>query len=1298
VTSAAQTQKSHSQLGPPPTGILDSGTTGHFLAFHSKALTNVRPATTPLQVSQANDSIITSSHTGELNYFPLPKTACTGHLFPELNKSLTSAKQFCDAGCNVLFTKPKAYVMHQGNILLVATLCPTTGLWLVPLSTHTPPLATCNAVTSPTKLADMIAFSHAALFSPALSTLQQALEAGYITGFPGLTAATVKKFPPKSIAMFKGHLDQTRKNQRSTKQPTTTTLDDILFPKPLSQGERTHCCYAATYPLHAITGQASSDLTGKFPVTSISGNSYVFLLYDFDSNCIFPTAIKNRTAESILSAYKASHAELVKAGHRPKLQRLDNECSQLLKDYMWEENIDFQRVPPGIHRRNAAERAIRTFKNHFIAGLSTVDPDFPMRLWDKLLPQAFITLNLLRGSRINPKLSAYAQIKGFFDFNKTPIAPPGIKVVVHEKPQNRSTWDAHAVDGFYLGPALESYRCYRTFISKSKGERITDTLEWFPKHLNMPTSSNLELLVAATKDLTAALKNESQNSPLTALSDSEHEALDTLNKILSNKSQAFETDKPPAEPAPPLRVSFETDTPPAETAPPLRVATPTPDFLTLPQEPSLPIITQEDEFSEADSHPTNSPETLTEHFPFTEILSHTRAPPGCGSKYTVKVDWTGHPPSHVPTNTFTENHTNLHAMQALAQYAQKHNLFNTSGWKCYKHYLTPHHAATALPEPSPPAFQLNKKQQHFFQVASHMANQHASANKAINPDTGKLTEYLPLLQSSDGHHWEESCCQEIGRLAQGYPPTIPEGTNTIHFIRFNDIPKGRTATYLRLVVADRPNKSNPYRVRFTVGGDRVTYPGDVSTKTAEMTTAKILINSTISTPDAKFMSMDIKDFYLNTEMQHYEYMFIPVKMIPQAIFDLYNLAPLVINGKVYVEIRKGMYGLPQAGRIANDKLVPILAKAGYHQSEHTPGLFKHESRPIAFCLVVDDFGVKYVGKEHALHLLQTLQNADYVVTTDWEGKQFCGITLNWDYDNSTVDLSMPGYIAKALQRFDHPAPTSPEDSPHEAAPIQYGAKQQFTADPDMSSPLDPKGIKKLQEIIGTLLYYARAIDNTMLVALGTLAAAQTKGTRATVKACNKLLNYAATHPDAVIRYISSDMQLHIHSDASYLSESQSRSRAGGFFFLSDAADVTSPDAPTPKINGAIHIISTILNNVMASATEAEVGALFHNAQDACSLRNTLIFLGHPQPATPIQTDNACAEGIINDTVKQKRSKAIDMRFYWVRDRVRQGQFNIHWKRGKENLGDYFTKHHPDSHHRDMRPIYLHTSNLALIRF
>jgi hypothetical protein len=213
----------------------------------------------------------------------------------------------------------------------------------------------------------------------------------------------------------------------------------------------------------------------------------------------------------------------------------------------------------------------------------------------------------------------------------------------------------------------------------------------------------------------------------------------------------------------------------------------------------------------------------------------------------------------------------------------------------------------------------------------------------------------------------------------------------------------------------------------------------------------------------------------------------------------------------------------------------------------------------------------------------------------------------------------------------------------------------------------------------------------MLVALGSLAAAQSQGTQATAKAAVHLLNYAATHPDATIQFKASEMCLHIHSDASYLSKSNAPSQAGGIFFLSNKPS-DQPNPPPPPINAPVHIVSSILRNVMASATEAEVGACFHNAQDACPIRTTLIELGWPQPTTPIQVDNSCAHGIINDTVKQRRSKAIDMRFYWVRDRVRQGQFLVHWKPGLENLADYYTKHFSPKYHQTVLSTYLHEPN------
>jgi len=200
---------------------------------------------------------------------------------------------------------------------------------------------------------------------------------------------------------------------------------------------------------------------------------------------------------------------------------------------------------------------------------------------------------------------------------------------------------------------------------------------------------------------------------------------------------------------------------------------------------------------------------------------------------------------------------------------------------------------------------------------------------------------------------------------------------------------------------------------------------------------------------------------------------------------------------------------------------------------------------------------------------------------------YCGITLQWDYVARTVNLSMPGYIEKALKTYLDKRPKRPQHALHAWTAPSYCFKVQLTPPAD-SKPLDAGGLTRIQQIIGTLLFYGRAIDSTLLVALSTLSAAQSKGTAATAQAITQLLSYCATHPDATIRFIASKVRLHIHSNAAYLSEIRARSRAGGYFFLSDKPKKLPPEphnAP-PPLNGAIHVHSSITRFVLSSATEA----------------------------------------------------------------------------------------------------------------
>ena len=186
---------------------------------------------------------------------------------------------------------------------------------------------------------------------------------------------------------------------------------------------------------------------------------------------------------------------------------------------MHEQQVDFQLVPPHLHQRNSAERTICTFKNHFISGLCSTYKNLPLHLWDRLLPQALFTLNLLRGSRINPNLSAYAQVHGLYDFNCTPIAPRGIQVLVHENTSQRTSWAPHAVDGWYVVPALNSYCCYKLCIWETCHQRICDTLIWFPTKVTMPLSSSTNIIKAVANNIIQALANPLAQYPQAPLTD-----------------------------------------------------------------------------------------------------------------------------------------------------------------------------------------------------------------------------------------------------------------------------------------------------------------------------------------------------------------------------------------------------------------------------------------------------------------------------------------------------------------------------------------------------------------------------------------------------------------------------------------------------------------------------------------------------------------------------------------------------------------------------------------------------------
>eukprot|EP00804_Cyclotella_cryptica_P006226 CCRYP_020767-RA/>CCRYP_020767-RA protein AED:0.16 eAED:0.16 QI:0/0/0/1/1/1/2/0/846 len=832
-------------------------------------------------------------------------------------------------------------------------------------------------------------------------------------------------------------------------------------------------------------------------------------------------------------------------GIQPTRQVLDNEISAAYKLAITASGMTYQLVPPDDHRRNIAEKAIQTWKDHFIAVISGTDAKFPSTF----------------GANYYHKWNANSAFYG--NPMHTPTFPPiristAIMTTTHtlSSPGHGSPCPRQTPPPQIFCPTLHQGVCHRHIPRALPLLESVDTN--FTHHPYLCHS---------------LLQTQVHHQPLCHPCRRNHSS--RCKPISSTHKQS---PGPSQQQSQPIR-SHPTTNPNTTIASPQHNATHYQQHSPNATHPSSPAAVSDYDSDSSDS----DDESITIPHPVPRLPLQ---PPRVSPQQTM----TPRPRVSAPPSS-------RHTTRAVATY-------NHTGNHPYTCSTTPEH--------------------HSHHGAATRQFPREALSAILDTDTGELLEYRHLIKNPKYCTiWKNAYGKELGRLAQGIPGTV-KGTNTIVFIAITkSLRKRRRAS-----------------------------PTDASLPTTDRRKTLIAFDSQLARhlhKGARFMTIDIKDFYLNTPMVRPEYMRLKLSDIPDHIIKLYKLDKLVTtDGYVYVLIQKGMYGLPQAGIIAQQLLEKRLALKGYHQSSITPGFWKHDWRPISFTLCVDDFGVKYVGIKHAQHLLQTL-NEHYETSQDWKGERYLGLTIAWDYTLQQVQLSMPGYCKKAGHRFHHPVPIKPQHQPYPHTPRTYGAKQQFVDTADDSALLSNTDKTFVQEVIGVFLYYARAVDCTMLPALGSLATQQAAPTQNTMSKIHQFLDYAMTHPDAMITYRASNMILAVHSDASYLSETKARSRAGGHFFLSE-------DDPSPRNNGAILTLAQIIKPVMSSAADAELGELYINARETIPQRHLLNELGHPQPPTPIQIDNSTALGVVTNIIQPKRTKAMDMRFHWLRCRENQNSF------------------------------------------
>jgi hypothetical protein len=368
---------------------------------------------------------------------------------------------------------------------------------------------------------------------------------------------------------------------------------------------------------------------------------------------------------------------------------------------------------------------------------------------------------------------------------------------------------------------------------------------------------------------------------------------------------------------------------------------------------------------------------------------------------------------------------------------------------------------------------------------------------------------------------------ELGRLCQGIgsgeSPNAKHvaGTNTFFCINYHDILayKRKEICNTMVVCEVCPEKDDPNLTWITIGGNRICYPGDVGTNIMSLELLKLLLNSVLSQKGAHFSSINLKNFFLDTPMPEPKYVCIKILDIPDEFIDKYKLIGQDQDGLIYFKICQGCYGLPQAGILANNLLCSRLKAEGFYEVASLPGLWCHKWQPIQFCLIVDNFGVEYVGLEHFNYLFSVLKKS-HGVQYNMAGDKFAGMDIEWDYAACCCRISMPGYISTLLLKFKHPHPAKLQLSPYKCLPITYGTKSHITADPNSLELLNASCKCRVQEIAGSLLNYTRAVNNKLVVALSAIRARQAKVTIATAteQVVDLLLHYVATYPSDGIVY------------------------------------------------------------------------------------------------------------------------------------------------------------------------------------
>ena len=683
---------------------------------------------------------------------------------------------------------------------------------------------------SVTTRANAVKFAHQSLCNPKISSLLKATRRGYLKGCPGISETLILKYLNPSPATAKGHMKCPRHGIKSTRAreappapEAPQPLPQINVPTiPIGQEVRAYPgpAYGRRHDPQWVRGREDStqqpnlirmddddatianifcfgafadktsgivynDLTGSFPFMSLEGSVCFFVLYHYESNCILASPIKGMDDKTIFKTYKKYFEELTSKGFKPKLNIMDNQATKHIKQFLTENDCKLQLVEPHNHRVNAAERAIQTFKDAFIAALATTDVDFPLQLWDKLTPQVQTCLNLMRRSRIDPSKSAHETLYGPYDWNRYPMAPLGCKAVVYEDGDTRGSWASRGVDGWYLGPSMDHYRCDLYYIPETRAYRISGSTELFPQHCQLPNLTPHQHFRALTDELTDATDIASATQKGRRLIKLLQE---NIKKIL-NPTDALEEQ----------RVS-DNETRMQQQ----RVI----DSMPIITVPTVPRITNAQPILQS-RNPT-AKRTLKETPRVHSRVTRNNTPGGVPK---IHREPTRAPDIRVSPRTKaggtqnpagTANAPNRRRLRNFAQQAL--NVLTTRELATADATFTPRALVPYVKTPQATCFE------HY-------------ANPMVHPTTGEtISSYKKLMNDpATAEVWQTAFGKDFGGMAQGCDKTGQKGTNAMFIMTRAEIAialaAGKKFTYANPVVDHRPQKEDPNRIRITAGGN-----------------------------------------------------------------------------------------------------------------------------------------------------------------------------------------------------------------------------------------------------------------------------------------------------------------------------------------------------------------------------------------------------------------------------------------------------------------------------------------------